>query len=134
MQWTSEPAAGFTDAPPELAWLPFGDQRACNVADQREDPDSLLTLCRDLIALRRSRASLASGSYRTLATPPGVWAYRRGDDTVVAVNLSDRYTAVDGVRGVVLLSTDRERDEEGLSGQADLRPWEGLVIGENGTL
>jgi alpha-glucosidase len=133
MQWTREPSAGFTTASPERAWLPLGHQRDCNVADQRADPDSVLTLCRDLIALRRSHPALASGSYCSLATPPGVWAYRRGDDTVVAVNLSERYTAVDGVRGEVLLSTDRERDGEDLSGQADLRPWEGLVIGENGT-
>jgi alpha-glucosidase len=134
MQWAADRGAGFTSARPEQAWLPLGDCRACNVSDQRNDPESMLALCRDLIALRRSRPALVRGGYASLAAPPGIWAYRRGENIVVAVNLSDRYRAVDGVRGEVLVSTDRERDGEQVAGQADLRAWEGLVIGENGTL
>ena len=45
MPWADEPGGGFTtaDATP---WLPFGDLAACNVAAQREDPDSVLHLVR----------------------------------------------------------------------------------------
>src|SRR3712207_216353 len=50
MQWSAEPGAGFT-TPEARPWLPLGDAGACNVADQRSDPGSVLHLVRDLIAL-----------------------------------------------------------------------------------
>ena len=40
--------------------------RACNVADQRHDPDSMLSLTRDLIGLRDAMPELRDGAYRTL--------------------------------------------------------------------
>jgi alpha-glucosidase len=48
MQWDS--SGGFTTGTP---WLPMVDAAERNVADQREDPDSLLNLYRALIARRR---------------------------------------------------------------------------------
>src|SRR3954454_16554448 len=50
MQWDRSANAGFTTGTP---WLPMVDPEACNVADQRDAPDSLLTLYRRLIAARR---------------------------------------------------------------------------------
>jgi alpha-glucosidase len=50
MQWDSSPSGGFTTGTP---WLPPVDPATRNVADQRDDPDSLLALYRDLIAWRR---------------------------------------------------------------------------------
>ena len=38
MPWSPRPGAGFT-APNVEPWLPFGDIAACNVEDQRRDPD-----------------------------------------------------------------------------------------------
>ena len=58
MPWGPRPGGGFTDAGVE-PWLPFGDLSACNVEDQRNDPASMLTLTRDLIALRGDRAEFA---------------------------------------------------------------------------
>jgi alpha-glucosidase len=55
MQWDSTPNGGFTAGRP---WLPMVYPEHCNVADQRQDPDSLLNLYRDLIAARRKRARL----------------------------------------------------------------------------
>jgi alpha-glucosidase len=49
MQW--ERGGGFTQ-PGVRPWLPMVDPEARNVADQREDPDSLLNHYRDLIARR----------------------------------------------------------------------------------
>jgi glycosidase len=50
MQWDRSPSGGFTTGAP---WLPAVDPEERNVADQRDDPDSLLNLYRDLIARRR---------------------------------------------------------------------------------
>jgi alpha-glucosidase len=126
MQWTSGPGAGFTDAAD--TWLPLGDAGAHNVADQRGDPGSVLNLVRDLIALRRDRADLHSGAYATLPAPDGAWAWRRGDGTVVTLNLSDAPVTVEGLSGSILVSTDRARDGERVDGALALAPWSGAVI------
>ena len=127
MQWTPAPGAGFT---PDGArpWLPLGDVRASNVADQRADRGSVLHLVRDLIALRRERPDLQRGGYRTLPAPAGAWAWRRGSDTAVAINLSDGEAVVEGLDGAVAIATDRSRDGERVSGALALGPWSGAVV------
>ncbi len=50
MQWDATPKGGFTTGTP---WLPLVDPADRNVADQREDPESLLSLYRDLLGWRR---------------------------------------------------------------------------------
>ncbi|HYZ11219.1 MAG TPA: alpha-amylase family glycosyl hydrolase, partial [Actinomycetota bacterium] len=122
MPWT--PTGGFT-RPGVEPWLPSGDPAACNVEDQLQDPGSVLHLCRDLIALRRDRPDLALGSFAAIEAPDGVWAWRRGDTTVVAVNASDAPTELD-LDGEVLLGT--RPDREGARGPFDLAPWEAVVV------
>jgi alpha-glucosidase len=127
MQWSAEPGAGFTDG--GHTWLPLGDAAACNVADQRADRASILHLVRDLIALRRERTDLHGGGYATLPAPAGAWAWRRGEGTAVAVNLSGEPAAVDGIEGAVLIGTDRARDGERVRGTLTLAPWSGTIVG-----
>jgi alpha-glucosidase len=126
MQWTAEPGGGFTsgDAPP---WLPYGDPAKANVADQREDPGSLLHLTRDLIALRRRTLDLRRGAYRTVSVDARTWVYRRGDHTVVALNLSGGEAAVP-LHGRLLLATDRSRDVAEVRGELRLGPWEAAIV------
>jgi alpha-glucosidase len=126
MPWTGEATGGFT-RPGVDPWLPMGDPAACNVSDQRQDPGSVLRLCRDLVALRRARPDLRTAAYTPLDTPGDVWAWRRGDRTVVAVNCSDRPGDV-AVGGEVLIGTRRERDGEAVSGPLRLEPWEAVVV------
>ena len=118
MQWTAEPGAGFTPDGAE-PWLPFADDRS--VAEQREDPGSVLHLVRDLIALRRERADLREGAYATL--PDAAWVWRRGEGTIVALNLSDAPVEVDA-RGMLLIGTDRRRK----SFDGRLGPWEAVIL------
>jgi alpha-glucosidase len=127
MQWEARPGAGFTSEGAE-PWLPLGDQTAFNVASQRGDPTSILTLTRDLIAFRRNSPDLTRGSYEALESSPGVWAFRRGEGTVVALNMSDEVAAVDGVRGTIPIATDRSRDGEALDGSIELPAWQGALI------
>jgi alpha-glucosidase len=49
MQWDRSANGGFTSATP---WLPAVDPLECNVADQRDDPGSLLSLYRKLLGAR----------------------------------------------------------------------------------
>ena len=95
MQWDGSPRGGFSVAEP---WLPVVDAAQRNVADQRDDPDSLLSFWRELIALRRG---LVPG-FRMLDREPGVIAYERGD-LIVAVNAGEE--SVPLPRGEVVLAT-----------------------------
>jgi glycosidase len=101
-------------------WLPAGDNVA-TVAEQEDDPSSVLNFCRDAIVLRRSRDDLVSGAYIPLAGEPGVWVWQRGDSTAVALNLTDSPVGL-SLAGQVLLST-RGRDDP-----SRLEPWEGVVV------
>ena len=87
-------------------WLPQTAQVA-PVSAQRDDPDSFLSYCRGLLAQRRANPDLVDGDYETLPAPDGVWAFRRGEHTSVAVNLSDQEAELD----------DGSR----------LEPWQGVV-------
>jgi alpha-glucosidase len=116
MQWDASPQAGFT-AEGVTPWLPFGDNAARNVADQRQDPSSTLRLVRDLLALRRTAFGGQVASYERLPAPPGVWSFRSGPLQVTA-NFTDQPVPLPDPSGEVLLST-------GLG--APLGPWQGLV-------
>jgi alpha-glucosidase len=129
MPWTGEPGGGFT-GPGVDPWLPLGDPRSCNVEDQRRDPESVLHLCRDLIALRRTRSDLRAGSYVAFDAPEGVWAWRRGDHTIVVVSCVDRPTELPIGGGAVLIGTRRERDGELVQGSLLLEPWEAFVVSD----
>jgi glycosidase len=97
--------------------------------DQRDDPGSVLTLCRRLIELRRTTVDLRLGNYRRLPTPTGSWAWQRGDQHVVAVNLSDEAVSLETpVDGKVLVGTDPDRSGERLDADLPLDPWEGVVV------
>jgi alpha-glucosidase len=127
MHWTDAPGGGFTE-PGVRPWLPLGDVRSTNVEEQRADPDSVLALTRDLIALRRHEPDLRSGSYRTLDTPEGVWAFRRGEGHTVVINMADESAAVPEVSGTLRLGTVRSRAGEAVSGVLELGPWEGVIV------
>lgn len=126
MQWRDAPGGGFA-GPGVRPWLPLGDVAAQNVESQRSDPGSMLTLTRDLIALRRRTPDLRTGSYTTLDAPGGVWAWRRGTSAVVAVNMSDHDVTLGDLEGTVVLGTDRRRDGEAIRGTLRLGAWEAVV-------
>jgi alpha-glucosidase len=122
MPWDASPSAGFTDG--VTPWLPFGDNAQRNVAAQRDDPNSTLNLCRDLLALRRAEFGGQIGGYEQLPAPPGVWLYRSGL-LLVGANFSGRTVTLDGPWGETLLASVpavRERREG-----ARLQPWQGLI-------
>jgi glycosidase len=105
------------------------DPAPCNVADQVGDPDSVFSFTKRVIAARRSSEDIGLGAYATLPAPEGVWAFRRGEATVVAVNLSDTEATVDAVGGRVLVSTDRAHEGAVVEGSLTLAPWSGSIVG-----
>jgi alpha-glucosidase len=126
MHWSDEPGGGFTK-PGARPWLPIGDVAARNVADQRRDPSSTLNFVHDLIAVRRQRPDLRSGPYQHVPSPDGAWVWRRGRDTTIALNLSDKPVRVPAIRGTIVINTMRSRDGERVDGGLGLSPWEGAI-------
>ena len=130
MQWNSEANAGFTQGEP---WLPIPENReAANVAEQCDDPRSLLNLYRRLIALRRESPALISGSYRTIDKSGSLLVYEREHDGLrfrVALNFGRECENVPlNAKAAVVLSTLLDRDGDQTDGKLDLRPNEGVVV------
>jgi alpha-glucosidase len=82
MQWDASPTGGFTAGDP---WLPPIDPDKRNVAGQRDDPGSTLSLVRELIALRRELPN----EFDLIEAPVGVVAFRRGGYTVAVNTTAD---------------------------------------------
>lgn len=122
MQWDDARGGGFTDAHVN-PWLPFGDLIAHNVAVQRDDPSSILSLVRRLIDLRKRSPDLHIGEYESLESPPDVWIYRRGEETVVALNFSDVDVELELTGAVELVSVGEPPD----TGPLTLPAWTGVV-------
>ena len=126
MAWDDSPNAGFSPGDP---WLPLHeDLKTRNVASEQRDPASMLSLHRDLLALRRAEPALSIGSIGNIEASGHVLAYQRekGPSRLqVALNLSATDQPMpDGIEaGELLLSTLGNRPPKGW-----LRPDEGVTF------
>ncbi len=97
MQWADEPNGGFCPAGVE-PWLPVNPNyvEGVNVAEQLEEPDSLLHFYRRLLQVRRTTPALIAGDYLPLeANLEGVLVFLRQSRTdrqscLVVINLADK--------------------------------------------
>ena len=135
MQWDASPNGGFTTGTPWIMVNP--NYTAINAAAQTEDPDSVFSYYRKLIALRRNSQwseVIVYGHYALLAPEDeAVFAYVRELDgwwLLVICNLSPekrRFQVPEEIRWdrtELLISNRGERD---LSRTLDLLPWEAVV-------
>ncbi|PDV98901.1 glycoside hydrolase family 13 protein [Candidatus Chloroploca asiatica] len=67
MQWDRSRHAGFSQAS-SATWLPVHPNylQGITVEDQKSDPQSMLSFCRQILALRRRTPALIAGDYRVL--------------------------------------------------------------------
>jgi maltose alpha-D-glucosyltransferase/alpha-amylase len=99
MQWSEEPNAGFSTAPPRKLVLPvisegeYGFERV-NVEEQRRDPNSLLNTVERMIRLRKEHPEFGFGECTIVdAADPAVFGIRaswQGNTTIAVHNLADR--------------------------------------------
>jgi alpha-glucosidase len=131
MQWDRSPNAGFTTGNP---WLPLAaDAEKVNVADEADQPRSLLSLYKKLIAIRRSEPALNAGAFKEVFSGEETFAYTRaggGKTFLIALNLGPQPQTIPALpgSGTVLLSTHLDRDNEAVSGPIQLRSHEGLLV------
>ncbi len=131
MHWDASANAGFTTGRP---WLPVQpDFQRVNVAIERDDPRSMLSLYRSLLQLRRRDAALARGAHTSGHRDDRVVVFVRefeGQRRLVALNFSaqaQRVALEGGAGGRVLLSTRLDRGDA-VSGEVRLRPDEGVIV------
>jgi alpha-glucosidase len=126
MPWRPGPGAGFTE-PGVQPWLPVRAE-AVPVEEQRRDGASVLSFVRDLISVRRRSPDLHTGAYISVAAPDGVWAWRRGERTSVALNLTGESRSVEGLGSRIVIATAGGRTGASSAGPLGLGPWEGAVV------
>lgn len=137
MQWDSSLNAGFC-LPTVEPWLPLPtDSKQTNVAAQREDLRSMLTLIHALLALRRTTPALNSGSYRPVESGHVdcfvYWRQRR----LMVLNCSSQVQTVrlaETGSGQLSISTFLDREEPIELTTLHLRGNEGCIIALTDTM
>jgi alpha-glucosidase len=134
MQWDASPRGGFTTGRP---WLPLVDPATRNVAQQADDPGSLLALYRRLIAARGASAALGRGAYRSIfGVAVEVLAWLReadGERALVLLNASGErrtcdLTSIVADTGEVIVATHGERSGRTTLAGLTLEPYEGIAL------
>ncbi|TAL00444.1 MAG: DUF3459 domain-containing protein [Rhodospirillaceae bacterium] len=130
MPWGSGPHGGFTSGTP---WLPIGPDAATrNVAAQSDDSDSMLSLYRALLALRRREPALSMGNYGRVEAQGDVLIFERTHESrrlMICLNMAGRSApTVVPDRADILLSTHSGRPVVAAAGAICLEADEGIVL------
>jgi alpha-glucosidase len=133
MAWANGRGAGFTTGQP---WIRIGeDAGRRNVDAQEEDPDSVLSAYRRLLAVRRMVPALRRGTFASLdVEAPDVFAWRRvarDSAAVVVVNfaLAERRISLPaGAASRPLAGTHRDPPSPAADGGLTLRPLEAIFL------
>jgi len=135
MQWDSSQNAGF--CPPTVEpWLLIpGDYQQLNVAVERDDPHSMLSLTRTLIEMRRTTAVLNAGSYHPVENVPNdcfVYLRELADQRrLIALNFSSDEQVLslpEMGSGRIVISTYLDREEQVDLAAFRLRANEGCIM------
>lgn len=125
MQWTPHAYAGFSTVEP---WLPVNpDYPERNVEAQDADPESMLTLVRTLLVVRKETKALLEGDYQSYKAPQGVFAYLRGGEVLVALNFTHEPKPLPVPGGEILLSSHLDRYGN-VGSTLELRPDEAVIL------
>lgn len=125
MQWDDSINGGFSAGTP---WLSVnGNYPRINVKRQEDDPGSVLSYYRQLIAFRNGSRVLQEGNFTELYRKNGVYAYRRacdGETLTVVISLAEGERKNPASGEVVCSNYGRE------TAPARLAPYEALVLRE----
>lgn len=138
MQWDDSPNAGFTDADAK-PWLPIGSHyKERNVKKELKDPQSMLSLYTQLLALRKKRL-IPQRPVIAEVNNDNVLSYTRAtqDDKqiLIVLNFSDNFESIDprslNINSAkILLSTSLDEKNEEIIDFKNfiLKPKEGYIL------
>ena len=125
MQWDDSINGGFSAGTP---WLSVnGNYPRINVKRQEDDPGSVLSYYRQLIAFRNGSRVLQEGDFTELYRKNGIYAYRRacdGEALTVVISLAEGERKNPASGEIVCSNYGRE------TAPARLAPYEALVLRE----
>ena len=100
-----------------------------NVAVEQTDSSSILTLYRELIALRKNHPTLVSGKLEELHVENNILRFRRSgpEEIEVILNMTREEISVHTPSGRLLLGTRVDREAK-TGGSSALHPGEGVVF------
>ena len=134
MQWAPGEQAGFSPPGGQDPWLPIHENyRRVNVAAEKEDPASMLSLYRSLLAVRKEFPVLQNGSYEVLTdSPQNCFCYFRKTSRqtlLIALNFNREPRKLpDAVKSKEILLSTRLDRKGPADGPLTLRPLEGLIL------
>jgi alpha-glucosidase len=138
MQWNTEKNAGFSTGTP---WLPVpATYKTHNVETESQDPNSILSFYKQVLALRHKNKQLIEGSYLSITEDPNVIAYLRpykDQAVLVVLNMSGSAQKINldlakngfGGEAKTLLTTMKNVPGQANAAQISLEPY-GAYIGQ----
>jgi alpha-glucosidase len=135
MQWVNAPNGGFCPAD-VVPWLPVNPNFAegINVADQQNDPASLLNFYKRMLQIRRATPALIGGDYTPLHIQAEDYlAFLRatsdkGQTCLVVLNYSDKVLEISfnlpGTQLQLIFSSHARREQVESPGAFQLQPFE----------
>jgi alpha-glucosidase len=125
--WGLGPGAGFTTGKP---WLPVGSDTP--LSEQRDDPASMVSLYRALLALRRANPSLVGGLISHVRAHGPVLSFRRSEDDggafAIVANTGHSPVSMTSMEGEIVLSSSGDRVGEQVGAALGLRGDEALIV------
>ena len=131
VQWDDSENAGFTKGKP---WLGINSNyKKINYASQKNDPDSVLSFYKKLIALRKESSCLVYGEFIPVYADNRIMIYQRKFDSAevytIVLNFSSRCVKIpkrfsDSSRELVLSAS-------GAPFEGCLLPWDGVLFKNN---
>ena len=134
MQWDDSENAAFSSVRP---WLRIDrNYKRINVKNQKDDPESMLSLYRKLILLRRQEASLSVGEYYPVFNDNQMMAFIReapGQQAfLILLNLTHRpcffRQRQTDYKGVIVVSTAPEIEGSEVGNTISLNGDEGIIV------
>lgn len=130
MQWNAKANAGFTNGTP---WLKTNSNfKNINVANQEDDPKSILNYYREMVAFRKTNKTFVYGDYECLdAENASIYAYKRWDTDHVFLVLhnfssnSTKWSFDLSEKKYALLKSNLDHSQ---NSHFDLAPWQTKIL------
>jgi len=130
MQWNAKANAGFTNGTP---WLKTNSNfKNINVANQEDDPKSILNYYREMVAFRKTNKTFVYGDYECLdAENASIYAYKRWDTDHVFLVLhnfssnSTKWSFDLSEKKYALLKSNLDHNQ---NSHFDLAPWQTKIL------